>query len=909
LILRAAGPRIDEHPNPSSYLEFTVTVRRLTLLQRLAAVLGPALVVVVFAVLLLRSMAEVRGEAAWLEHTHRIVQVLSVLRESVLDVETSKRGFLLTADSSYLEAQGRSAERAREALAELEALTETDVTQHSRADALAVLLEQRIEHAEQVAFAGGVARSALAPQLAQSREAMVQLRQKLDEIEAEQAVQLRQRQQAAEERLRAAAAFVLLAGAVAGLLALLTNLLITRHVRAREQSEQRVSEANRQLQSQADQLAAANDQLRAQSADLQNQTRELRESQSRFQRISDSNMVGVLFWTLDGPVTHANDRFLELVGYTREQLQRGEVDWRRLTPEEWRHADDAAIAEVLERGVSSPFEKEYLRGDGTRVPVLLSAARFEDGSDEGVTLIVDLSAQKAAVQELADARRHLRLALDSARLGTWELDVASGTTYWDDRTREVLGRPGDGLIATEDAVAAIHPDDRELSVAAFQDTIRSETLDMYEMEKRIVRPDGSVRWTVWTGLLKRDAEGTPVRMVGTLEDVTAVREAREQLRENEQRFRVMTEALPQIVWTADATGEVDFYNHRWREYSGVTPELGYGEGWRVVVHPEDEQATMFAWQHAVATGGPYEIEHRIRRHDGEFRWQLSRGVPLRDDAGNVVRWFGTATDIHEQKLLETELRAARDAAEAASQAKSQFLAVMSHELRTPLTAVIGFTDLLDTGVLGELTDQQRGPLKRISSSAWGLVQIIDEILTFSRADAGREQVRPASVEVVDLVRSAVDMLEPEAGRNGLTLSLEHEVPGITIHSDAGKIRQIVVNLVGNAVKFTECGEVRVAVLPWGGDGVEVRVTDTGPGIPPEQQDRIFEPFTQLDQTSTRVKGGTGLGLTVCRRLARLLGGEIAVESAAGRGSTFSLVLPRQPALSYADLETYADSRS
>jgi PAS domain S-box-containing protein len=504
------------------------------------------------------------------------------------------------------------------------------------------------------------------------------------------------------------------------------------------------------------------------------------------------------------------------------------------------------------------------------------------------------------VAELEETRQNLELALRSARLGRWEFDVLTGATLWDDRTREVLGRPGSGVVSGEESVAAIHDEDRDAALATFAATLQPGSGDLYHIEKRIVRPDGAVRHTVWTGLLRRDGAGTPVRLVGTLADVTEMHDAQEQLRASEERFRVMAEAVPQIVWTARPDGVVDFYNARFREFTGAPAEAAYGDRWRMVVHPDHEQPTADAWRHAVQTGEPYDIEHLIRREDGEYRWLLSRGVPLRGADGSIIRWFGTATDIHERKLAEAELRRARDAAEVASLAKSRFLAVISHELRTPLTAVIGFTDLLESGVLGPVTEQQREPLRRIAASSWGLVQIIDEILTFSRAEAGREEVRPQVLDLVDLADAVVAMLQPQAAQRGLQLSVEPAARSVSLHSDGGKIRQILTNLIGNAIKFTDYGSIRVAVRT-AGEAAEVVIRDTGLGIPADMIDLVFEPFTQVDQSNTRERGGTGLGLTVSRRLARLLGGDVTAESEPGAGSTFTLRLPHLGAV-HAQLE-------
>jgi len=241
---------------------------------------------------------------------------------------------------------------------------------------------------------------------------------------------------------------------------------------------------------------------------------------------------------------------------------------------------------------------------------------------------------------------------------------------------------------------------------------------------------------------------------------------------------------------------------------------------------------------------------------------------------------------------EIAMRAAKEAAEQANEVKSRFLSTMSHELRTPLTAVIGFADIMAGEVIGPVNPAQKKNLGRIRASAWHLVSIIDEILAFSRSETGREEVRPITVDVAGIVRDVTAMLTGQTEDRDLeleTAGAEGEVIALT---DGGKVRQILVNLVGNAIRYTDRGTITVE-LEASPDDFVMRVRDTGPGIPSDRLEDIFEPFVQVDESTTRARGGTGLGLAICRRLARLLGGEVTVESAVGRGSTFTARLPRR----------------
>lgn len=245
------------------------------------------------------------------------------------------------------------------------------------------------------------------------------------------------------------------------------------------------------------------------------------------------------------------------------------------------------------------------------------------------------------------------------------------------------------------------------------------------------------------------------------------------------------------------------------------------------------------------------------------------------------------------ELARSEAEHARAEAERANNAKSEFLAVMSHELRTPLTAIIGYEELLSDGITGPVNEAQKSQLGRIKASAGHLLELIDQILGFARADVGREKINVQDVKLTEMLRSAASFVEPMAAAKKISLTIKLPDEEIVVRTDQGKVMQIVVNLLGNAVKFTDHGGVTLRAASQNGAAI-VDVIDTGVGIAPEHIEQVFEPFWQVEQAITRRTGGTGLGLSVSRRLALMLGGDVTVNSTVGEGSRFTLILPLEP---------------
>ena len=354
---------------------------------------------------------------------------------------------------------------------------------------------------------------------------------------------------------------------------------------------------------------------------------------------------------------------------------------------------------------------------------------------------------------------------------------------------------------------------------------------------------------------------------------------------SEARYRSLAAAVPVQVWTARPDGQLDFVNEHAVRYFGVAEEQLLGAGWVAFLHPDDVQRSSDQWAKALASGTPYETEFRLRCATGEHRWHLARALPERDATGAIIGWAGSNTDV------ESERRARADA-ENANRAKSEFLAVMSHELRTPLNAIAGYTELIELGLRGPITREQQIDLERIQKSQRHLLGLINGVLNFAKVGAGAVHYAVEAVPMHEVLVTCEALIAPQMQSKALELEISDCDERLRARADRDKVQQILLNLLSNAVKFTGSGG-RVA-LECAMDPerhVLVRVTDTGRGIPPDQLDRIFQPFVQIDAKLTRAESGTGLGLAISKDLARGMGGDLLVESAPGRGSTFILALP------------------
>lgn len=372
--------------------------------------------------------------------------------------------------------------------------------------------------------------------------------------------------------------------------------------------------------------------------------------------------------------------------------------------------------------------------------------------------------------------------------------------------------------------------------------------------------------------------------------------AEEKAHEEQERFKYVVRASSDAVWDWDVTGTKVLWNEQFSKLLGCVPEkvLNDFHFWLERVHPLDAPTVMASLDNALEGGETFwSSEYRLRRDDGSWIYVYDRGYILRDDNGKAFRMIGAVQDISMRKQVQIELERARDAAEKASRAKSEFLATMSHEIRTPMNGIIGMSSLL---METSLTAEQRDYAETVRFSSEALLAIINDILDFSKIEAGKMQIEKADFSLREVVQGTAAVLSARARSKGIELSVEiaPTVPEF-LRGDMSRLRQILLNLTGNAVKFTEAGtvQIRVALAELSGEKclLVFEVQDSGVGISPEAQEKLFKPFSQGDSSTSRKFGGTGLGLVISQNLARLMGGEITFVSQPGLGTTFTLQVP------------------
>ena len=517
---------------------------------------------------------------------------------------------------------------------------------------------------------------------------------------------------------------------------------------------------------------------------------------------------------------------------------------------------------------------------------LASLATLAEQTARHIETKAELRLFQAKVNALGESERRFRTIADASPMLLWISDEAGNRTFFNQAWCEFTG------LSREDSIAdhwmkSIHPDDREVYNRRWDETSTQKI--RFQQEFRLRHCSGTYRWVLEQAMPMFSSSGRLEGYVSSCVDLSSRMTDELQYQNNEARFRAISEAAPLGIFVTDSDGNYIYTNIQFQKITGQTAEESFGSGWQRALADEDRERVAASWYAATRTAQPFEEVYRFRRPNGEIAWASVKAAAI-NSTDTVSGWVGTVEDITARLKADAELVEAKQSAEAATHAKGQFLANMSHEIRTPLTAIIGFAEALRD-------ERKHAPdelhsLDVILTNGRHLLDIINGILDLSKIDAGALTIERTSFNLVEMIEEVRMMFTPRIAEKALSFSVKYEWPlPANIITDPLRLKQVLINLLSNGIKFTDKGWIELTV---GFDAttkqVNFTIADSGIGIAPEQIEKLFQPFSQANESITRQFGGTGLGLTISSHLVHALGGAIEVSSKPGDGSTFSFCI-------------------
>jgi two-component system CheB/CheR fusion protein len=621
---------------------------------------------------------------------------------------------------------------------------------------------------------------------------------------------------------------------------------------------------------------------------------------SKLRTILNSLPVGVWVVDAEGTIIGVNHEAERIQGFPHKENV-GHANVHRLGGNERvvrtdgtpYRPDELPIVRAL-RGETIPDEELTWITPSHTSTVAIKAAPLTDPSGAiigAVAAVQDLTNRRQTEAQLRHERDLSRTITDTLGEGLCTLDTEGRVTFVNPAAVQMLGWSAAELLGEklherihyERSDGTPYPAERcpILGVLHSGGTVQGDEV--------FIRKDG----TRFIGAYTASAIVSGGRIIGLAEafrDVTERKGLEARLAASEAQFRTIAEKSPVMIWRTDVGARCDYVNQTWVEFMGPWVDGEFTERWIAALHPDDRDRVTEQYTEAFARRESFEQIYRIRRRDGQYRWLSDRATPYRDAAGTFLGYLGSCLDITERINLERALEQQRELAEEASRHKTRLVSALSHDARTPLNAVVLAAQLLELHFDENADDEVQTCLRTIRHSVRNVLDLLGDLLDLSKIDAGATPAEITRFPVELVLAECVASIEPQARLKGLDLRFEPgPLTGKTIETDRSKLKQIVSNLLSNALRYTERGHVRLYTEQTD-DQVRIVVEDTGIGIDPRDQARIFDEFAVIDHP-LRTEAGTGLGLAICRRLASLLMGEISLESAVGKGSTFRLVLP------------------
>ena len=549
------------------------------------------------------------------------------------------------------------------------------------------------------------------------------------------------------------------------------------------------------------------------------------------------------------------------------------------------------------------------------INIICQVLKDSSGQADGILVFCyDVSEQVLARTQLQDAESRSRLAIEAARMGTFDWDLQNQHFISSERLVEIFGYHNASKVSHQDLLNRFHPEDKPLRDKAVKNSYKTGSLNY---EARLQWTDLSIHWINVYGKIFSDDSRNILRMYGTVVDVTSQKIALEEIKESESKFRLLANAMPQLVWTADKNGNLNYFNQAVYNYSGLEFKDIENNGWISIVHPDDRDANIKKWITSIKSGAEFIIEHRFRKHNGEYRWQLSRAIPQMDTQGNIQMWIGSSTDIQEQKYFMQELeksviertqsmnyanlvlKQTVSELEQSNAELASFNYIASHDLQEPLRKIIAFSKRIEDLDQSTLSDLSKDYFGRIISATSRMQNLIDAFLSYSQASNIRVAFEPTDLNTI-FNEVKMDFAE-KIEQNKIILESQ-PLPVLTCIPL--QINQLFTNLIGNAIKYCRThvqSQIDVFAEELQGrdltfEGVDlmktywkISVRDNGIGFDQTYESQIFELFQRLHKRHEYA--GTGIGLAICKKIMRNHKGFISASGQSGSGAVFSMYFP------------------
>ncbi|WP_029269773.1 PAS domain-containing protein [Flavobacterium sp. KJJ] len=532
----------------------------------------------------------------------------------------------------------------------------------------------------------------------------------------------------------------------------------------------------------------------------------------------------------------------------------------------------------------------------------------KEGEISGVMVNVnDVSDKVRARKKVENAEQRARLAAEIAEIATWDLDIPTQKIIYSENLPIVFGHEKNIKLTRLQMQQQIHPDDKWILEKAFEIALKTS---IYKYESRIIKPDNTIAWIKAHGKIFFDEDKEPIKMIGTIMNITDEKNNQEILMKSEQKFRLLADSMPQFIWTSDALGNINYFNEAVYTFSGVDKSEIGKYGWLQIVHPDDREENVRIWMESIKTGNDYLFEHRFRRGDGQYRWQLSRAIAQKDAEGNIQMWVGTSTDIQDQKDFTDQLEKVVHERTEELELKNKdlinmnielqsFAYISSHDLQEPLRKIQTFASRLSDLDEQNISANAKTYLSRIEFAAKRMQTLIQDLLTYSRTNSAERVF--VSTNLDDIAEEIISDFSERIEEKNAQVNFEPlgEVTVIPF-----QFRQLLHNLIGNAIKFSrkdvtpiidiKAERIKGSTIKHVVDFAEknyyhLKITDNGIGFDAAYKERIFEVFQRLNTESEFV--GTGIGLAIVKKIVENHKGIITAIGEKDKGATFDIYIP------------------